>query len=141
LIAALAAVVGLLIATSDGGSGKPAGSVQGAGLALQPASIPPEGDTCSEPLSIAVDGTAAPLTCAGGKLNVVAWQHYARVRRFIMTLGPNADPEDAGRALCSDLDRVETTIPMEADAYRLAAVYYGWNFSLDPLDFFPDNCS
>jgi hypothetical protein len=148
LIAALVGAIGLFIAfSSDGGSADDSTRESGnatrpveAGV-LPPAAIPPVVSVCSEQLFIAVNGTVSPLTCPDGSLNVRAWQHHARTDRFVMRLGPDATPEDVGRAMCSDLDRAATTIPQEEEAYRLAAIYYGWDYALNPSDFFPENCS
>jgi len=144
LVAAIVAALGLLIATSGGGSSADPSSVapvpRSDGQPLAPAPAPPATGLCTEQLMIAVNGTAAPLTCANGDLNTRAWEHYARTQPFVMGLGPGATPEDVGRAMCADFDRTENTIPQEQDAYRLAEAYNGWNFSLDPSELYPDNC-
>lgn len=143
LVAAVVAAVGLLIASSSGGGPSTASVVGGSEAgreALPPALVPPAGEVCSEQLFFAVNGTAGPLACPDGRLNVRAWEHYATTEPFVMTLGPDATPVDAGRAMCADIDRIETTISIEEDAYRAAALYYGWDFSLDPTELFPENC-
>jgi hypothetical protein len=145
LIASLVAVVGLLIANSGDESSTDSNSaILGAATVrgrdpLPPASSPPSVDECSKRLFIAVNGTAGPLTCTNGNINVLAWRHYAKTDPLVMTLGPNATPETAGAAMCADI-KGETTTSREEETYRIAAVYYGWNFALDPTDFFPENC-
>lgn len=99
-------------------------------FALAPASTPPEVDECSMQLQIGADGSAGPLTCPNGRLNVLAWQRVAQGNPLVMALGPNATPDQALRAMCSDLHT--SSIPIETSAYRLAALYYGWKFGVDP---------
>ena len=108
---------------------------------LAPAEVPPAVAICSAKLMFAVNGTAGPLTCMNGALNVLAWEHYSQeFDPFVMRMGSDATPITVGRAMCSDLDRAGTTISEEEDVYRVAAIYYGWEFAIDPTDFFPENC-
>ena len=46
---------------------------------LAPATGPPSVDECQQQLTFGADGTASPVKCANGDVNVVAWRYYARV--------------------------------------------------------------
>lgn len=138
LIAALVAAAGLLIANSGGVSGSSSEEKRHT-RALPPASAAPKVGLCKEQLEFAADGTAGPLTCLDGDLNVLAWEHYARIDRLVMSLGPEATPVQVGQAMCSDLT-LETTVPEEEQAFAIANIYNNWNFAVAPTEFFPDNC-
>jgi hypothetical protein len=149
LMAAVVAAIGLMIAGSSGGEPstasdtppRPSADVtqRAETGALYPATIPPRHGTCDAALTIAVDGSAGPITC-GRKVNVSAWRRYARINPLVMSLGTDTDPEQVGQAMCTDLSSKDTNTSTEVMAYRIAAAYYGWDFALDPADFFPDNC-
>lgn len=139
LVGALAAVAGLVIAGSGSNGPDDPGAEPVTARALPPASAPPQVELCREQLTFAVDGTAGPIACPGGELNVLAWEHYAQLDRLVMSLGPEAGPVQVGQAMCSDLT-LETTIPEETEAYRLARLYNSWDFALEPTEVFPDNC-
>ena len=84
---------------------------------------------CERQLTHAVNGTVGPLTCEGGDLNRLAWEHVAReFQPETFTLGPNATPEQVTATLCGDL----VTIPTADMTYELARLYYGWSFALEP---------
>jgi predicted Ser/Thr protein kinase len=105
---------------------------------LAPATVPPSVDECRQQLMFAVDGTAGPVKCANGDVNVVAWKYYARDgHRRILSLGRFATPQQALDAMCND---GSSTIPLEQQAYLLAATYYGWQFAGDPSGAFANGC-
>lgn len=94
---------------------------------LAPATVPPKIPECTQQMSFGADGTAGPLFCANGRLNVLAWNYYSFTA--VMGLGPYATPQQVVQAICTD---PRGTNPIEEDAYHLAAGYYGWNFGYDP---------
>ena len=104
---------------------------------LPPATVPSQVDECEQQLTFAVDGTAGPLKCANGDLNVLAWQHYAGAAGKLMSAGPFASPQQVLQAMCQDKN---TTIPVEQGAYQLALAYYGWQFAVDPSTSYPSSC-
>jgi hypothetical protein len=145
LLAAIIAGLGLLIAQYGGSqptSSSPA-TVPGR-IALAPATTAPVVDECSARLQIGADGNAGPLTCGRGKLNVLAWQYFAKNNPLVMSLGPNVIPDQVLRAMCSDLHAAApetSTVPIEISVYRLSALYYGWQFGVDPVqEFLGGNC-
>jgi hypothetical protein len=109
-------------------------------LVLSPASVPPVVDECNHSLQIGADGNIRPLTC-NGKLNVRAWQRVARENPLVLSLGQDVVPDQVLQAMCSDLQKTTGTKPLEATAYDLAALYYGWKFGVSPKQEFLDgNC-
>lgn len=119
----------VLIATS-GSTGPTPRSTKRA--ILDPAQVAPKVDECSQQLQFAVDGTAGPLKCAGGALNGLAWQYYAKANLAIMAAGRDATPGQVNTAFCVDRNNSNETVPKEQAAYQLAALYYGWKFSITP---------
>lgn len=101
--------------------------------ALPPATDEPVANLCSTPIQTTVDGRAAPLLCASGALNVLAWNFYASISASILGLGLNPTQGQAESAVCDDLAHNHATRPEEADGFKLAATYYGWSFLVDPL--------
>lgn len=89
---------------------------------LAPATTPSSVDECEQQLTFAVDGTAGPLTCANGDLNVLAWQHYAQAAEHLLSVGSFASPDQVLQAMCEDKN---STVPVEQGAYKLAQAYYG----------------
>lgn len=107
---------------------------------LPPATVPPKVDECTQQLGYGQDGDAAPIKCANGDLNVLAWEYYAKNSPLLMTLGPYADPAQQKSALCSDASRTST--PISTDIYDLSALYYGWHGGIDPTaDLLSGGCS
>jgi hypothetical protein len=98
--------------------------------ALAPATVPPVVAECNEQLQFGADGTATPLTCGNGAINVAAWRYYARLGAPVLRLSRGATPGEVARALCNGLRG--TTIPIQTAAYHLADIYYGWRFGIDP---------
>jgi hypothetical protein len=98
---------------------------------LAPAMIPPVSAECSEQLSFGADGTAAPLTCPKGGVNVLAWSWYARYGNEITQLTPDTTPSDVYTTACDDTSN-GVSYPEEGDLYALAAAYYGWQFAYNP---------
>ena len=97
---------------------------------LAPATVPPKVDECQQQLSFGADGTASPVTCANGDVNVLAWRYYARdTHNRVLSLGPFATPDQVLRAVCGDRF---STLPIQTLSYQLAKAYYGWNFGVEP---------
>ena len=125
------AATAAVIAATSGSAGAP--HPQARREVLVPATVPPVVDECSSQLRFAVDGTAGPLKCPGGRLNTLAWQYYAKFNLLIMSLGRSTTPGQVMNALCSDLrSNKSTTRPIEQAGYELAALYNGWRFTLPP---------
>jgi hypothetical protein len=100
---------------------------------LSPAATPPVVDECTHSVSVGADGNVGPITCNGGELNVAAWQRLqtSAASNLVMTLGPRALPEDALQAMCTDLRNGSTNV-IETSRYKIAELYYGWSFGIDP---------
>jgi hypothetical protein len=114
----------------------PVSSVASGALSvLTPATVPPSVPECTRQLQFGADGSAGPLLCPNGDINVLAWRWYAtglgaNTSPFtVMALGPDATPVQVGQAMCADLPR--GSIPTVTDAYHLAVAYYGWSFGYD----------
>lgn len=127
LFAAVIVAAAIVVSTRSNGP-DPNGQTRST---LLPAAAPSKVDLCSRKLEFAVDGTVAPLTCSGGRLNSQAWQYFANGNLLVLSAGPDATPGRVRQALCSDLrSNKSTTIPKETQAYQLAARYYDWDFVL-----------
>lgn len=99
---------------------------------LPPASDPPAAQLCSKPIVKTADGNATPLTCSTGALNVQAWTYYSTISASILSLGANPSPAQPQSAMCDDIAHNGASRAQEANGYRLASLYYGWTFNLDP---------
>ncbi len=106
-----------------------------------PASVPPVVAECSHQLTYAVDGTAGPLFCSSGALNVLASHFYAGLAPLVMAVGPNSSPDQVEQAMCSDVTAGHSTNPEEEDSYALAKAYYGWHFAIDLSNFVVNGCT
>ena len=100
---------------------------------LAPAQSLPVGNLCSASITVGADGTATPLPCKSGALNVQAWSFYATVSSSLLGLGLNPTEGQVQSAICDDIKHHHATNPEEANAYTLASTYYGWTFSNSPL--------
>jgi hypothetical protein len=99
---------------------------------LPPATDLPVGKLCSKPIATTSDGNATPLFCSTGALNVLAWAYYGAVSASILSLGLNPNNGQPQAAMCDDIAHNGAKAAQEANAYRLAAAYYGWAFTFDP---------
>jgi len=100
--------------------------------------VPPSVNECQQELTFAADGTAGPVACANGDVNVVAWRYIARDGHTkILSLGTFATPQQVLQAMCNDHS---STFPLEEVAYRLAQTYYHWQFAVDPSSGYPSSC-
>lgn len=99
---------------------------------LPPATDPPVAQLCSKPISTTSDGNATPLFCSTGAVNVLAWAFYGAVSASILGLGLNPASGQPQAAMCDDIAHNGAKSAQEVNAYRLAAAYYGWTFTLDP---------
>lgn len=100
---------------------------------LPPAPDLPVADLCSAPITTTADGNATPLLCHSGAVNVQAWNYYASVSASILGLGLNPTEGQAESAICDDLKHNHATKSEEVSGYKLAAAYYAWTFTLDPV--------
>jgi hypothetical protein len=149
MVAVILTGVGLLINNAGGGSptSRPttpaAGqsrAVAATGVTLPPADGPARVAVCFEQLENGADGNVGPLTCSNGALNELAWDALAANHPLVMSLGPNATPDQVFHAMCSDLNSAGSTNVLEESAYRIAALYYHWQFGTDPGQEFLDGC-
>ena len=99
---------------------------------LPPATDPPVAQLCSKAVVASADGNASPLFCLSGAVNVLAWQFYSDISQSILSLGLNPNEGQPQAAMCDDIAHNGAKPAQEADAYRLAAAYYGWMFTFDP---------
>ena len=137
---AAAAIISLLLAAAAG-TGVPQASHLSSHLraVLAPARTAPVRDECSHFLVHDADGNVAPLLCAHGEVNTLAWQAYARgwvghgpfISSTTMGLGPHATYRQVIAAMCVDMAKVYGTVPLTLSSEVLAAAYYGWHFSQD----------
>ncbi len=109
-----------------------AGSSSVSRQALPPARTLPVIALCSQPVTILQDANAAPLLCANGALNILAWKHYVPISPRIFLVGATASLVDVQTAIRRDMNIAHASPKQERSAYELAAAYYGWNFSSDP---------
>lgn len=99
---------------------------------LAPATVPPVGELCTEPLENAYPGSVSPLFCDNGDINTTAWKRIAEDRPEVMTLGRSPKPLDVDGAAARDLQS-RMSAAQECAALELSAAYYGWNFHMDPV--------
>jgi len=99
---------------------------------LPPATDPPAAQLCAKAIVQTADGNATPLTCSNGALNVQAWTYYSTISASILGLGANPSPAQAPAAMCDDIAHNGASRAQESTAYRLAHLYYGWTFDVDP---------
>ena len=99
---------------------------------LPPATDPPVAKLCSTPITTTPDQNATPLFCHDGSVNVLAWAFYGAVGVSVMSLGLNPNNGQPQAAMCDDMAHNGAKASQEANAYRLAAAYYGWSFTFDP---------
>lgn len=113
---------------------------------LAPATVPPKVAECSQTLSYASNGDPSPVTCANGELNVLDWQAMAALEPTVMKLGYSPSEAQVKAAICTDgnvADQDSTaaiSAPLEANAYNAAAIYYGWNFQINPITLLESGC-
>jgi hypothetical protein len=105
---------------------------------LKPATVPSKTAECQQTLTYASNGNPSPLQCTNGDLNVLAWNALSALEPTVMKLGYNASQSQVESAICvdanvADLDSTPAiSEPLEASAYALASLYYGWSFNLNP---------
>jgi hypothetical protein len=87
---------------------------------------------CSQPLTTQPDGTAGPLICSNGGLNVRAWKYFAPLTPRVLAMGTAVSLARLQLALCRDVNVSHASVAQETSSYELAAAYYGWNFATDP---------
>jgi hypothetical protein len=102
-------------------------------LILAPATTPSTVGICSEQLEYGADGTAGPITCSTGAVNVLAWSYYVPINDGLFSAGTDASPSQIEALEASALKSSTEgwSIPIGDDFFCLASDYYGWNFGLD----------
>lgn len=80
------------------------------------------------------DGTAGPLICSNGGLNVLAWKFFVPLTPRVLSAGPIVSLTNLQAAMCRDVNASHASSAQETSAYELAAAYYGWNFATDPTE-------
>jgi hypothetical protein len=101
---------------------------------LPPAKSLPVVALCSQPVITQPDGTASPLICSNGGLNVQAWKFFARLTPRVLGVGPTVSLARLQIALCRDINVSHASLAQEMGAYELATAYNGWNFATDPTE-------
>ncbi len=111
-------------------------------MILLPATTAPTVNECMARVAY-TSGGFGPLTCPNGGINVNAWNDISGGPYMsVLALGPRVTSPTVGAAMCSDVHRFKyETAPMEIEAERLAAIYYGWRLPTDPATQFPYYCS
>ena len=105
---------------------------------LSPATVPPKIAECSQEISFDTAGDPGPIQCANGDLNVQAWDSLATLEPTVFSLGYSATAAQVQSALCTDVDatlsdaNTKNSSVVEATVYQIAALYYGWSFSINP---------
>ena len=104
---------------------------------LLPATGLPAVDEC---WAAAATNEAFPRpVCAGGRVNVAAWDLYASFDSRLLRLGAAARPATVVAAACADEARLDDPAAVRG-AERVAAAYFGWRFLTSPLATFPADC-
>jgi hypothetical protein len=80
---------------------------------------------CSMPLSSTAGGAIAPLTCANGAVNALAWDDALQVDSSLLSLGSRPSTAVVASELCQPAMQATST-EEAASVYRLAQAYYGW---------------
>lgn len=113
---------------------------------LSPATVPPKVAECSQTLSYTSNGVPSPVTCQNGDLNILDWQAMAALEPTVMKLGYSPSETQVKAAICTDGNAanqdssIAISAPMEANAYAVSSVYYGWNFQIDPVSLLESGC-
>ena len=118
------------------------GGMMAIAATLDPARMPLLPATTLSRISECYKGSAgvefhpASATCAGGKLNVAAWDQWAWVTP-LFTLGASAPEARIKAALCPYKDLGLSAIATMA---QLGISYYGWPYSAMALSSLPETC-
>ena len=102
---------------------------------LAPALVFPARSLCAASLQRYQDGSAFPLFCRDGAINVDAWTYLAPIDSNLLAAGPAATIDDVEAAIRSDFDVNHSTNVIEYGGYQLAAAYYGWSLAFDYWSF------
>lgn len=113
---------------------------------LKPATVPSKTAECSQQLSYNSNGDPSPVTCSNGDLNILDWQAMAALEPKVMKLGYSPTLAQVEAAICIDGNAanadssVYITGPLEANAYQVSSLYYGWHFSINPIALLYNGC-
>lgn len=80
---------------------------------------------CSTPLTSTAGAAIAPLTCANGAVNALAWDYAIQVDSSLLSLGAHPSTGAVTSELCQPAMQATSTAEA-ASVYRLAQAYYGW---------------
>jgi hypothetical protein len=118
-------------------------------MALLPAVVPPAVGLCNQPsLRYESRGAVEPLTCAGGRLNVAAWDAYAgyvdgtgQGGLRVLEIGRSTTVGAVRATMCADLGPgTYGSAGSEVGAEQAAGIYYGWHLAPSPATGFPASC-
>lgn len=113
---------------------------------LKPATVPSKTAECSQTLSYASNGNPTPVQCSNGQLNILDWQAISALEPTVLKLGYSPTAVQVKAAICKDgndanLDSsASISAPLEANAYQLASLYYGWHFNIDVISLLASGC-
>ena len=105
---------------------------------LKPAIVPSKTAECSQALTYSSDGNPSPIQCSNGDLNELAWNALAALEPIVMKLGYQPSTQQVISAICTDGNAANAdstpaiAAPIETSVYRIASLYYGWHFSINP---------
>ncbi len=105
---------------------------------LKPAIVPSKTPECQQTLTYASSGEPSPVQCSNGDLNVLAWKALAALEPTVMKLGYTSSQSQVMSAMCTDINVANQDAtsalsePVEASAYQLASLYYGWHYNINP---------
>lgn len=105
---------------------------------LKPATVPSKIAECQQAITYASDGNPSPVRCSNGDLNILAWDAISAQEPTVIKLGYSPTLSQLESSMCADaraanLDHnIAVYTPLEATAYELASLYYGWNFNINP---------
>ena len=108
---------------------------------LPPARTLPVVALCAQPVTTGQDGTAGPLICSNGALNVLAWRFFVPLAPRVLAAGAFVSLKALQTAMCLDVNVSHASTSQESSAYELAFAYYGWNFSTDPTSVLTSGCA
>ncbi len=97
--------------------------------ALAPASVPPVGGECANPIQQLSAGGVAPLTCPDGAVDVLAWSYLSQYDPQVQQLGAGATVNQVERAFCPPTRSAFLSDSVALEVYQISADYYGWTFA------------
>ena len=110
-------------------------------MALLPATTPPVLGECWHALVFADSGGVEPLRCAGGRLNVAAFDELAwdAADSGVIALAGAPTQAEVHRAMCANYSRYASRV-FVLQSEQVAAAYHGWRLARPPALGFPGYC-